>query len=254
MDYPKIKKYISEARLLRYEVVCHNDTRRALKLYQANLRLSQSFYPLLALLEVVLRNALNEQLTLHFNNPEWLKNEALPNGFMSHQSLGNQFFLQKSVQKILRNHTDCSHGKIIADLSFGFWTDFFEKTPYKLLQGRPIQIFNKLPAGTNRHLINQKLNNIRKFRNRISHHEPIVFEKDINGNPIFSTQEASSIYAQMMEIFNWLDLDFDAWTRKINTVPFEIERVNLVYKKYPRWQYFFKRLHLGFQHYYNRYF
>ena len=254
MDYPRIKKYISDARLLRYEQVCNNDTRRALKLYQANLRLSQSFYPLLALFEVVLRNALNEQLTLHFNNSNWLRDQILPAGFMSHQSLGNQFFLRKSVQKILRNNPNCSHGKIIGDLNFGFWTELFEKTPYKLLQGRPIQIFTRLPTGTNRNIINQKLNIIRQFRNRISHHEPIIFDNDNNGNPVFSIQHASEIYAHMMDIFNWLDLDFNAWTRKINNVPFEIQRVNLVYKKYPRWQYFFKRIRLGSQLYYNRYF
>ncbi|WP_339738428.1 hypothetical protein [uncultured Sunxiuqinia sp.] len=73
MDYNKIKTYLSARRLLRYEQACHYDTQKVLKLYQANLRLTQSFYPLLLLFEVVLRNALNEELTTHFNDPEWLK-------------------------------------------------------------------------------------------------------------------------------------------------------------------------------------
>lgn len=261
-DYATISKYISSARLLPYEEVCDHDTKRALKLYQVNLRLSAAFYPLLSLFEIILRNALNEELILHFNDANWLKNQR--SGFMSHPSLTyfdtrlgrqiNNDFLKKSVQKIINNNAPgISQGKIIADLNFGFWTELFEGTHYKNLQGRPIQIFSNLPAGMNRSHINHRLNKIRRFRNRISHHEPIVFGKDANGRRIFSMKDVSEIYQDIEDIFTWLDLDFKAWTKKINNVTFEIERANQVYKHYPRIQYFFIRITLGLKHYRNRY-
>jgi len=68
MNYLEIKKYLSAARLTRYEIICNNDDQKVLKLYQTNLKLSQSFYPLLSLFEVVLRNALSEELTRYFSN------------------------------------------------------------------------------------------------------------------------------------------------------------------------------------------
>lgn len=262
MDYTTIKKYISSARLLSYEEVCNNDTQRALKLYQVNLRLSAAFYPLLSLFEIVLRNALNEELITHFNDPEWLKNQR--SGFMSDPSLnyinnqGRQAsndYLKKSVQKIINNNRGgTTQGLIISDLTFGFWTELFEKTHFQILQGRPLQIFRYLPSGMNRNQINKKLNGIRQFRNRISHHEAIIFDKDRNGQRIFSLSEAKTIYRDIQDLFSWLSLDFNAWTGKIDNVAFEIERANQVYKRYPRIRYFFIRIILGLKLYQKRYF
>ncbi len=84
-------------------------------------------------------------------------------------------YLKKSVTKILRNSPAINHGKIVSDLNLGFWTQLFENIHCQFLLGRPIQIFTNLPSGMNRNKINQKLNRIRSFRNRVSHHEPIIF-------------------------------------------------------------------------------
>ena len=260
MDYNRIKTYLSAPRLLRYEQACHNNTQKVLKLYQANLRLSQSFYPLLSLFEVVLRNALNEELTTHFNDPEWLKNQV--NGFMSdpalryfNQRLQRQVtndILKKSIANILRKNPSITHGKIISDLNFAFWTQLFENTHYQILQGRPIQIFTNLPPGMNRNKINQKLNGVRDFRNRISHHEPVIFSTQQNQS-IFDLSKANEIYSDIVDIFTWLDLDFHKWTKKINHVAFELQRTEYVYHTYPRMKYYLNMLRLGWQLYRNKY-
>jgi hypothetical protein len=260
MDYNKIKKYISAARLVRYEQVCNGDQQKVLKLYQANLRLSQSFYPLLSLFEVVLRNAINEELTSYFNDSDWLRNQV--NGFMSDPTLTyfNQLLqkqvtndiLKKNVTSILRKNSGITHGKIISDLNFAFWTQLFENTHYQILQGHPIQIFTNLPLGMNRNKLNQKLNRIRSFRNRISHHEPIIFAVQ-NNQTVFNLSNPNEIYTDILDIFTWLDLDFNEWTRKINHVSFEIQRTEYVYMSYPKLQYYFIRLQLGLQLYGNKY-
>ncbi len=262
MDYSKIKKYLSAARLLRYEQVCNNNPQKVLKLYQANLRLSQSFYPLLSLFEVVLRNALNEELTIHFSDPDWLKNQT--GGFMSHPSLMHynqrsqrnvtNEYLKSSVNKILRNNPNgITHGKIISDLNLGFWTELFENNYYQILLGRPIRIFTNLPSGMNRNKINQKLNRIRSFRNRISHHEPVIFANGPQNLPVFSLTTANLIYTDIVDIFTWLELDFNTWTKKINHVSFEIQRADFVYKNYPKAIYYLKRVQLGLKLYANKY-
>lgn len=268
MDYNKIKKYISAARLVRYEQVCNNDQQKVLKLYQANLRLSQSFYPLLSLFEVVLRNAINEELVTHFNDADWLTNQI--NGFMSHPSLTylqpltgqtvHNHYLKKAVESIIKRNqppnlpqVQVPQGRIIADLSFGFWTELFEKIHYQNLNGSPIQIFTNRTPGLNRNMVNQKLNRIRRFRNRISHHEPIIFAKGQQGQTIFSLIQVNEIYNDIYDIFTWLDLDFNKWTKKINHVSFEIQRTEYVYNNYPELKYYLKRVQLGWQLYRNKY-
>lgn len=262
MDYRKIEKYISKARLEQYEEICANDKQKVLKIYQANLRVSQAFYPLLSLLEVVLRNAINEELIQYFNDQNWLKNQR--SGFMSdprltyyHRILKKEVtndHLKKSVNKLIkRNAKGISQGKIISDLNFGFWTELFDKTYYQILQGSPIRIFSNLPTGANRKLVNEKLGRIRKFRNRISHHEAIIFNKDERGLTTLSLNNAEIIYKDIIDVFDWLDLDFKHWTRKINSVEFEIVRLKYAFESYPTLRYYIKRVHIGLKHYYIKY-
>jgi hypothetical protein len=263
MNYIEIKKYLSAARLIRYEQACHSNQRKVLKMYQANLKLSQAFYPLLSLFEVVLRNALNEELTRHFSNdPEWLKNQV--NHFMSHPSLTyydqrsgqnrTNDILKRSVIKIVRRTSgNVSQGKIIADLNLGFWTELFETTHYRILQGVPIQIFSNLSSGTNRRIINQKLERIRIFRNRVYHNEPVVFDRDQAGTTIFSLKNAEDVYSDLKDIFIWLGIDFFAWTKKINNVAFEIERAKSINNHYPGLKYYILRIRIGLNLYRERY-
>lgn len=261
-NYTEIRKYISQARLQNYERVCIGDTRKALKLYQTNLRVSQAFYPLLSLFEVILRNAINEEFITHFADPNWLINQQT--GFMSHPSLTyrdsrtglsrHNHFLKNSVAKSIHDlGAAVSHGKIIADLKFGFWTALYDRTIYAVLAGCPIRIFTNLPASANRTMVHQKLIRVRDFRNRMYHNEPVVFSKDAAGNPIFRLDQAKQIHNDIMEFFLWLDLDYKNWTKRINNINFEILRAECVMAHYPTWKYFFKRIILGFGHYLNKY-
>jgi len=262
LNYSEIEKYISRARLQHYENICSGEPRKTLKLYQTNLRLSQAFYPILSLFEVILRNAIDYELTLLFSDNNWLINQQ--SRFMSHRSftytdrrtgtIRHNHFLKNSVAKsITELGAAATHGKIIADLKFGYWTALFDITPYRILSGRPIQIFSNLPAGANRILVHQKLNRIRDFRNRIYHNEPIIFGKDPSGNATFDLSVANQIYSDIKECFIWLNLDFAKWAKRINNIDFELERANRVMKHYPHFSYYFCRFSLGCRHYRRKY-
>ena len=262
LDYVKIKKYISASRLQTYEIVCLNNTKRALKFYQTNIRLSQAFYPLLSIVEVILRNAINEEMSAHFSDGNWLINQR--SGFMVDPSLTSidrhtglpkhNHFLKNSVQKAIRKiGQGYTQGKIISLSEFGFWTAFFDNYHYRILTGVPIQIFSRLPQGTNRAMIFDKLTRIRDFRNRVYHNEPIIFEKDNSGNPYFSLKIANEAYTDIEDIFQWLDIDFIKWTKRINNINFEIERAECIMHNYPSKRYYFKRILLGVKHYKTKY-
>jgi len=255
INYPNIQKYISSERLRKYEKVCHNDQQKSLKLYQTNLRLSQAFYSMLSLFEVILRNAINEELTSHFDDTNWLRTQQT--GFMDHHSLqqrGRDGYLKQMVSKSFRELGPyANQGKIIADLTFGFWVAFFDVKHYRILGGKPIQIFKALPSEINRNNIHTRLKKVRDFRNRVYHNEPIIYKKDEDGNPTFNLTEANEIFEIIKDFYKWLELDFKKWTKRINNIPFELKCAENMFKNYPAVTYYVNRIILGLIHYYKKY-
>jgi hypothetical protein len=232
VSFTDFQHLFSSQRINRYLTACNGDEKRAIKLYKANLEVAQSFHSILGVLEVILRNSLNSVLTAHFNNDQnWIINQKT--GFMIDKSLTynqkingkpktNDFLLkqvQSAENRLKFASVPITSGKIIAEQSFGFWTEFFEKHHYKILLGTPIAIFNNLPTGMGRKEIVNDLTKIRRFRNRIHHNEPICF----NGNIIdFSTTE--DVYNSIINILYWLDpkiidfcSEFDHSKRIINS-------------------------------------
>lgn len=265
VDFVKISKYISAPRLQKYQAVCSTD-QQALKLYQTNLRLSQAFYPMLSLVEVIIRNALNEELSKHFKDSDWLRNQR--DKFMSDPRLThrdtkskrlriNHFLkteVDHSIKTIQKNHCVVTQSKIIADLKFGFWLALFDKTHYTILNGAPIRIFTKLPSGANRVSVDETLTRIRDFRNRVYHNEPIIFKKDINGRPHFDLSEAKVVYKGIQALFDWMELNYLAWSKRIDNIDFEMKRADCVFLNYPSKKYYYFRLKLAVMHYKKRYF
>ena len=64
MEYNKhfFEKVFSNKRMERYFALYPNDEERAIMHYQANIKLAESFYTSLSVLEVALRNALSREL------------------------------------------------------------------------------------------------------------------------------------------------------------------------------------------------
>lgn len=185
MKFEKVRLYISSPRIDRFLIATGNNKTKAVRLYKANLKISQAFLPVLALLEVTLRNRLNAILSGHFTDPDWIINQKT--GFMVDPSLTykragrtiHNHYLRKEVEKaeerIRRSGLPVTSGKVISEQTFGFWTELFELYYYRILLGRPIQIFAHLPSGYGRTQVTDALNKIRLFRNRIYHNEPICF-------------------------------------------------------------------------------
>jgi hypothetical protein len=113
-------------------------------------------------------------------------------------------FLKREILKVekrlRKNSTPITSGKVIAEQTLGFWTDLFEVHHYKLLKGKPIQIFNSLPSGFGRKEVNDELEKVRCFRNRINHNEPVCF---VNNNIDFS--QAIDAYNSIINLLKWID-------------------------------------------------
>lgn len=235
MKFQKVRLYLSSQRIDRYLIATGNSQTGAVRLYKANLKIAQAFHPLLGVLEVALRNRINTILTAYFSDPDWITNQKT--GFMVDASLTHidrrtgrrvtNDFLKSSVEKAERRFRrlglPITSGKIISDQSLGFWTDLFEVHHYRLLLGRPIQIFSNLPSGHGRSEVCDRLNKIRQLRNRINHNEPTCF----NGNNIDFTY-VEEVYDAIIELMTWVDPELINWLRNIDTVKTKIANAKTI--------------------------
>lgn len=219
-------KYLSRPRFNRYLHATGNINSRAKKLYLANIRLAQAFHPLLSQFEVILRNCINNILTSHFADSDWIINQKA--GFMSHPSLVNSgYFLRSSIVKtesrLRRKAIPISSGKVISDQNFGFWVSLFLSHHYSLVSGQLIHIFPNKPAAESRASIYDKLDKIRNFRNRVNHSEPICFR----GNTVDCT-EVQYIFNSINDLLDWIDPDLKKFFNSIENVRNRISQINRI--------------------------
>jgi len=189
MTEQQLKYYLSSPRFNVYLAETDNNFDKAYQLYKVNIELSEAFYPILSVLEVCLRNAVNETLKLHFNDPYWFKN-SLPVEFLP--------YVSEATQKLTAQRKSITADRIIAELNFGFWNRLFNRH-YTGLLWKPLRlIFQNTPKHLRqRDTIADALYRIRTLRNRIYHYEPIF------GN----LQEVEKQYTEMLTFLTWFDND-----------------------------------------------
>ena len=64
MNFQNSQIVFSKARVQKYLRACGGDKSKAMRLYRYNARLSQDFYGVLSIFEIVLRNAINNHYLL----------------------------------------------------------------------------------------------------------------------------------------------------------------------------------------------
>ncbi len=224
MKYLQLEQFVSKPRLDRFLTACGNSKTKAQKLYKINLRVSQEAYPLLNLFEIFLRNAVNTQMAVQFADADWIVNQKAH--FMSDPSLTrSRFQMRQSVQNaetaIRRKGAAVTSGKVIAEQTFGFWTSLFETHHFRLIGGAPLVCFAHKPAAENRSSIAAKLNDIRQFRNRVYHNEPICF---LNHNIDFT--EVQNVIQTIYDLLNWIDHDLRDYVAYFDNIQAKIDAGN----------------------------
>lgn len=150
-----------------------------LEKYIYNLKVSESLYPALSLLEVTLRNKICYAIEALICK-DWLINE------LNHQNLLLDKEYKKLVEtadKIEKDGKKVTNDRLISELTFGFWIHLCTKS-YKPKfwdkKGFIELVFPNYTVSSNLRnisLIQKDLRDVLKLRNRISHQEIII-----NGN------------------------------------------------------------------------
>lgn len=169
ISYPRFTKYLKAA---------SSQKQKAIRLYVINTKISGAFMADLHFLEIALRNKFTQQLSKTYGN-DWFNNLR----FTQLLNPGSQRILHKAIKKASRTlppGTSLSllPGKVVSELSFGFWHMMLEsKLEHKLWIPCLHKAFlpRKPPKRSD---FNQNLEKLRQLRNRIAHHEPI-FHQDL---------------------------------------------------------------------------
>lgn len=158
-----LRAAISDERFTTYLELAGNDRRRALQLYTYNAALGSAFHGPLQALEVTLRNVVHDAITEE-RGTFWFEDPQLDEPQRDAVTVAKQeLHWEKGPQ---------TPGRIVAALNLGFWVALFAKR-YEELLWRPTlhHCFDPTPA---RRRLHNQLNRLRRFRNRVAHHEPIL--------------------------------------------------------------------------------
>ena len=157
---------ISKERFATYLKLAKGDRRRALQIYAYNAALGSTFHGPLQALEVTLRNAVHDAMSAA-SGVRWFESPQLDRP--------QRDAVTKAKHKLGRGTGAQDPGRIVAELSFGFWVALFAKR-YEAALWRNTLYPSFNPAPSRRHLHN-RLNSLLTLRNRVAHHEPIVRRK-----------------------------------------------------------------------------
>ena len=172
--FESIEKSISPERLAVYKSDgAGNETAVARYIY--NIELCKSFYPLINIFEVTLRNSIDKALETFFNMPDW--SGAIP---LTQTEL---MMIDEAKIKIEKKGKEYCHSRLVSELTLGFWVALMgKKYNNQNFQFFIIKhIFHGCPSKQKSSSAMQKnLAEIRFLRNRIAHHERISHWKDLD--------------------------------------------------------------------------
>lgn len=180
-----LKKTISADRLEKYLEAVDGNLDAAIGLYERNTTLSEAFYAPLQAVEVCLRNALHDQMTERYGS-SWFTSGAAP--------LNNEArrMVDDAYRDLQHEPVPIPDGKVVAELKFAFWVSLIGPTYDASLWRQALHKAFLIGGGKPRSTVHGRFNAIRRFRNRVAHHEPIL------------SRPLDSVHAEIMQAIGWM--------------------------------------------------
>ncbi|ENM3921757.1 Abi family protein [Vibrio cholerae] len=205
MNWNDLERLFSPARLGRYRAARAGNTAEAALDYTYNLQLSEAMMPMLNVLEIALRNGIHVRLSSLYGRKDWWEVWVADTNFnWQNKEISN------AKAKLNRRHEPQTPDKIIAELTFGFWSSLFNTQFQHILWKDLRLVFTRCPKHQRkRHNISSALNQIRDLRNRVFHHEPLLWL-----TPTLIQQHAVGVM-----VINWLEPDLALWLNAHDRLP-----------------------------------
>ncbi|MFD4428088.1 hypothetical protein [Nocardia sp. NPDC058497] len=195
-----IADLLTRQRLCSYLDAMNSELSAALGLYDWNTDAAGAALSLIAMTEVVARNAMDEALC------RWsLRRHGTENWFDTVQldTRGNADLVAARARAAVRQPAEI-HGKVVAELTFGFWR-YLTASRYLTLLWTPA-LHTAFPHGhvdvaTRRGCVEQRMQRLLFVRNRAAHHEPL-HQRNLLG-----------LVSDAIDLAGWISPDAAAWMR-----------------------------------------
>lgn len=183
MDNEWIDAWLGAPRFGRYVDDCSGDRVKALALYEWNSAAGQEIMRDISHFEIALRNRYDEVISSAWQRQShWLLDPDSPavtpiwrvkdkSGVKRGQDVN--YLNRRQVDEAIRKcgNAQATPGKVMAELSFGFWRQFTTKAMEKTLW---VPYLNQcFPTHPQRTTVDNIVQSVNSLRNRIAHHEPI---------------------------------------------------------------------------------
>lgn len=193
----ELERNLSSERFGAYLTRSGHRPEYAIQLYLYNARIAKSLLFPLHILEVILRNGIDEALSKKFSS-DW----HLDQNFIGTLTLESSMSLAKARGRFKGRVPNKS--ELIAELSLDFWSNLFRSHYDRPIWQTSIHTLFPTKAFT-RAAFKPLIMEINKLRNRIAHHEPIL---DIN---------TSGLHAKVLNIIAARSQDSSDWVKAHST-------------------------------------
>ena len=158
--------------------------------YLLNMALSESLYPALQFAEIALRNAVHRELSARCGTDAWYDSP------LARLTSWQQDEVAEAKDSLRKHRKPLTPGRIVAELTFGFWTGFFNNSHARTGIGSYLSK-NAFPHAPATEQYQAKLDKrwleIRDLRNRVFQHERILHWKDLEAR-----------HQAILEIIAWM--------------------------------------------------
>lgn len=205
-----VESAIHKSRLARYCPGKTYDREISISVYLWNCQLSEAFQFPLHVAEISCRNAIQKGLRARFRNPWYSQVE-----FTRLLDDRNREHLRSVLDDEKEQHaTRMNDDHVVSSLNFGFWdhltTKRFERTLW--LRGIKHNFPNAHADNLTRQDVNDLIQRVRRWRNRIAHHRAI-FDK-----------APERKLTETLTLIEWVCSDTAQWVRDLTGVPEILKR------------------------------
>lgn len=197
----RVEQITSAPRLQRYREASTSDL-DTVALYCWNIQLAEALMPAIAILEVALRNAIHNTLTDRTGTDFWFKPILKPRMYET---------VTERIHVLTQRHGyPPTSGKVISELTFGFWSLMLSRSYNALWWSPPDSLLpNVIPnhpslaRDTRKHFATRVAYFV-TLRNRVMHQEAIFQGVAALNRPIMAIDV---LHAQLIETIGWINED-----------------------------------------------
>ncbi|KUI41155.1 CAAX protease [Mycobacterium sp. IS-1590] len=203
---PWVEQWLSPQRFHTYMLLAGGDRTRALDLHEWNTQLNAGLLHDFAHLEVGLRNFYDRALmnAVQPGEAHWTDPASFTALFPAVTGNDARTHADLASARTKAGGPSAPPGKILAELTFGFWVLLTSSRHTTLLWTPHLEAL--YPAGSQRRKIHNGLDDMRKARNRVAHHEPV------------RVSDVNNLIRRMRRYAGYVSADLGRYIRQTSTV------------------------------------